>query len=156
MTQRTQLRDVLASIRSKNAGPFAFTIDVFFKQETDWQAVVDQAVLTPETVSELYTIEPERIRVHNFKPALAINAEGHIFAGTQSQFGEGGGMFRSVDNGDTWTKQVNGFTALDVNALAIDSSQSRHVRPDAASWENRLGTRWWQWSGRSLLASQRV
>jgi hypothetical protein len=72
MTQRTELRDVLASIRSKNAGPFAFTIDVFFKQETDWQAVVDQAVLTPDTVGELYAIEPERIRVHNFKPALAI------------------------------------------------------------------------------------
>ena len=72
MTQRTELRDVLASIRSKNAGPFAFTIDVFFKQETDWQAVVDQAVLSPDTVGALYTIEPERIRVHNFKPALAI------------------------------------------------------------------------------------
>jgi hypothetical protein len=72
VTQRTQLRDVLASIRSKNAGPFAFTIDIFFQQETDWQAVVDQAVLTPDSMSELYTIEPERIRVHNFKPALAI------------------------------------------------------------------------------------
>ena len=72
MTQRTQLRDVLASIRSKNAGPFAFTIDIFFQQETDWQAVVDQAVLTPDSMSELYMIEPERIRVHNFKPALAI------------------------------------------------------------------------------------
>jgi hypothetical protein len=72
VTQRTQLRDVLASIRSKNAGPFAFTIDIFFQQETDWQAVVDQAVLTPDSVSALYAIEPERIRVHNFKPALAI------------------------------------------------------------------------------------
>lgn len=72
MTERTELRDVLASIRSKNAGPFAFTIDLFFKHESDWQAVVDQAVLTPEHVGELYTIEPSRIRVHNFKPALAI------------------------------------------------------------------------------------
>lgn len=72
MTQRTPLRDVLASIRSKNAGPFAFTVDIFFKEESDWQAVVDQAVLTPDTVSELYTIEPDRIRVHHFKPALAI------------------------------------------------------------------------------------
>ena len=72
MTQRTVLRDVLASIRSKNAGPFAFTIDIFFKQADDWQAVVDQEVLTPQTVSTLYSIEPERIRVHNFLPALAI------------------------------------------------------------------------------------
>ncbi len=72
MTRRTELRDVLASIRSKNAGPFAFTIDLFFATETDWQAVVDQAVLTPEIVGELYTIEPERVRVHHFRPALAI------------------------------------------------------------------------------------
>ena len=41
-------------------------------------------------------------------------------------------------------------------ALVIDSSQSRHERPEAASWENRFGARWWQWSGRSLFASQRV
>ncbi len=72
MTQRTELRDVLASIRSKNAGPFAFTVDIFFKEETDWQAVVDQQVLTPDTVSALYSIEAERIRVHNFQPARAI------------------------------------------------------------------------------------
>jgi hypothetical protein len=72
MTQRTELRDVLASIRSKNAGPFAFTVDIFFKHAADWQAVVDQSVLTPDSVGALYAIEPERIRVHNFEPALAI------------------------------------------------------------------------------------
>ena len=42
------------------------------------------------------------------------------------------------------------------HALVIDSSQSRHERPEAASWAKRLGARWWQWSGRSLCASQRV
>lgn len=72
MTQRIELRDALASIRSKNAGPFAFTIDLFFKQSADWKAVVDQAVLTAETVGELYSIDAARIRVHNFEPALAI------------------------------------------------------------------------------------
>jgi photosystem II stability/assembly factor-like uncharacterized protein len=35
--------------------------------------------------------------------------------------GEGGGMFRSTDNGDTWTEQNNGFTAFDVNTVAINS-----------------------------------
>src|SRR3954465_7325154 len=42
------------------------------------------------------------------------------------------------------------------HALVIDSSQSRQPRPVAASWENRLPIRWWQWSGRSLLASHLV
>ena len=30
-------------------------------------------------------------------------------------------MFRSTDNGDTWTEQNNGFTAFDVNTVAINS-----------------------------------
>ena len=54
--------------------------------------------------------------------ALAIDQDSHIFAGTRSQFGVGGGIFRSIDNGDTWTEQNSGFTAIDVNSLAIDSS----------------------------------
>jgi len=31
-------------------------------------------------------------------------------------------MFRSTDNGDTWTEQNSGFTALDVNSLALNSA----------------------------------
>jgi hypothetical protein len=30
-------------------------------------------------------------------------------------------MFRSTDNGDTWTEQNAGFTALDVNSMAINA-----------------------------------
>jgi photosystem II stability/assembly factor-like uncharacterized protein len=36
--------------------------------------------------------------------------------------GEGGGMFRSTDNGETWMEQNSGFTAFDVNAVAINSA----------------------------------
>ena len=35
--------------------------------------------------------------------------------------GKGGGMFRSTDNGDTWTEQNGGFTALDVKSVVINS-----------------------------------
>src|SRR5262245_19041580 len=34
---------------------------------------------------------------------------------------EGGGMFQSTDNGDSWTKQNDGFTAFDANAVAFNS-----------------------------------
>ena len=30
-------------------------------------------------------------------------------------------MFRSTDNGDSWTEQNNGFTALDANAVTFNS-----------------------------------
>lgn len=44
----------------------------------------------------------------------------HVFAGTHSIMGKGGGMFRSTDNGDTWTEQNGGFTALDVHSVVIN------------------------------------
>ncbi len=62
--------------------------------------------------------------------ALAISANGHIFAGTFAQFGVGGGIFPSTDNGNTWTKQNSGFTAHDVNTLAINSAD--HIFAGAA------------------------
>lgn len=46
--------------------------------------------------------------------AFAINREEHIFAGT-----EGSGVFRSIDNGDTWCQ--TGLTNTTVRALAINS-----------------------------------
>ena len=46
--------------------------------------------------------------------ALARNSMGHIFVGTQ-----GGGVFRSTDNAETWTGINDGLTATNVRALAI-------------------------------------
>src|SRR4051794_28172736 len=47
-------------------------------------------------------------------------------------------------------------SSIGPQALAIDCSQSRQVRPEALSCEKRLPIRWWQWSGRSLFASHFV
>ena len=47
--------------------------------------------------------------------SLAINAGGHIFAAS-----DGGGVFRSTDNGDHWTQ--TGLTNTYVLSLAINSS----------------------------------
>ena len=49
--------------------------------------------------------------------ALAINSSGHIFAGTS-----GGGVFRSTNNGDSWTAVNTGLTNTAVFALAINAS----------------------------------
>src|SRR5438105_4974849 len=48
--------------------------------------------------------------------ALATNSSGTLFVGTQ-----GGGIFRSSDNGETWTGVNNGLTDTNVRALAINS-----------------------------------
>src|SRR5258705_10206387 len=52
--------------------------------------------------------------------ALASNSIGHVFVGTQ-----GGGVFRSTDNGETWAGINNGLTATNVRALAI--SPADHI-----------------------------
>ena len=46
--------------------------------------------------------------------SLAINSSGHIFAGT-----DGYGVFRSTDNGVSWTQTSN----YEVHCLAINSSE---------------------------------
>ena len=53
--------------------------------------------------------------------ALAINNSGDIFAGTLFG-GAAGGVFRSSDNGDSWSQINTGLTNTSVSALAVNSS----------------------------------
>lgn len=71
MTTRT-LQEALASIRSKNAGPFTVCFDLFFKGPDEFAEVVAKKVLTPSSVASLYGLEPGDVGVHEFEPALAI------------------------------------------------------------------------------------
>ncbi|MFQ5768913.1 MAG: T9SS type A sorting domain-containing protein, partial [bacterium] len=48
---------------------------------------------------------------------VAINSSGDIFVGTL-----GGGVFRSTDNGETWTQTNNGLKPTEALAIAINSS----------------------------------
>jgi Domain of unknown function (DUF4387) len=66
------LQSALASIRSKNAGPFTVTFDLFFTDRETFLDVVGQKVLTNEVVGALYGLEPAQVRIFEFEPALAI------------------------------------------------------------------------------------
>jgi len=48
--------------------------------------------------------------------SLAVDSSGHLFAGTY------GGIFRSIDNGDSWTKVNTGLTNTYILYLAVNSS----------------------------------
>ena len=57
--------------------------------------------------------------------SLTINSSGHIFAGCNRSFEFGGGegfVYRSTDNGDTWTQTVLVLIDYNVFSLAINSS----------------------------------
>jgi hypothetical protein len=67
-----RLRDVLSSVRSKNAGPFSLTFDLFFPDRETFDEVVRLGVITPEAVGACYRLAPEQVGVFPFPPALAI------------------------------------------------------------------------------------
>jgi photosystem II stability/assembly factor-like uncharacterized protein len=52
-----------------------------------------------------------------FVYALAINANGHLFAGTYE-----GGIFRSMDGGESWEHGDNGLKSKIISALAINAN----------------------------------
>ncbi len=56
-------------VRSKNAGPFWITFDVFFKSDADYESVKEAKILVPATISSLYQTASDDVRVY-WLPAL--------------------------------------------------------------------------------------
>jgi len=50
-------------IRSKNAGPFWMTMDVFFETKEDFYTIADRNIITPELISELFGTPTEQVRI---------------------------------------------------------------------------------------------
>lgn len=56
------LKDVCALVRSKNAGPFWVTIDIFFDGPENYARYVDHAALSGEVLGKIYGIDPAAIK----------------------------------------------------------------------------------------------
>jgi hypothetical protein len=56
------LGEIAAVVRSKNAGPFWITLDVFFRNDADFALVRDAGVLTTEKIGELYGVDPALVK----------------------------------------------------------------------------------------------
>lgn len=61
-TART-VGDVAELVRSKNAGPFWQTIDIFCDTDDAYTQLSDDAVLTPERIATLYRVDPASVKV---------------------------------------------------------------------------------------------
>jgi hypothetical protein len=57
-----RLGDIAAVVRSKNAGPFWMTLDVFFRTNEDFDRVRASGVLTAEKIGELYGVDPAEVK----------------------------------------------------------------------------------------------
>jgi Domain of unknown function (DUF4387) len=71
-------------VRSKNAGPFWQTLDVFLRSDEDYQALITSRTLTPERISEIYRVPAENIEIFHMKDlhAMKISFPRRVPAGT--------------------------------------------------------------------------
>ena len=64
-----ELADVM---RSKNAGPFQFTIDLMFNDRATYDRVVSSGVISPGVIAPLYDVEEALVRIMPFDRVRAI------------------------------------------------------------------------------------
>ena len=58
-----KLRDVCRHIRSKNAGPFWVTVDMFFKDDDAYRQYSCDPALSPELFQQLYGADPSAVKI---------------------------------------------------------------------------------------------
>lgn len=56
------IKDVCRHVRSKNAGPFWVTVDLFFDGEESFERYRDSAALGPDLFARLYDAEPALVK----------------------------------------------------------------------------------------------
>lgn len=91
------LDDVVRSfrlIRSKNAGPFTITIDLFFEDRTAYQALRSLSELSAEAIAELYRVDVEAVEIHEVPSidALKISLPRRVPGGTPGDTDVTGGQ----------------------------------------------------------------
>src|SRR4051794_22329950 len=64
--------DVIDSIRSKNAGPFAITIDLFFPDASTFETAKEKDIFDKATIAQLYKMDVDDVDVFYFRPCLAV------------------------------------------------------------------------------------
>ncbi len=70
------LGDLASQIRSKNAGPFWITLDIFFKDEADYRFVTTSAALSQQTIARFYQVDPATLVFRTFVAWARVRAEG--------------------------------------------------------------------------------
>jgi hypothetical protein len=63
MPESRTIGTLARQVRSKNAGPFWLTIDVFLDTDEDYAKVAGDPAITPKTVGRLYGVAAEDVRI---------------------------------------------------------------------------------------------
>jgi hypothetical protein len=63
--------DVADLVRSKNAGPFWLTLDIFCNSDDDYDSIAHPGVITADRIAGLYRVAPDTVRIFRL-PALRV------------------------------------------------------------------------------------
>lgn len=70
-----EMSELCSIVRTKNAGPFFFTLDIVFKERAVYEAVIAHGLLTRELLAAVYGVPVEDIAVfETFDNILAFKA----------------------------------------------------------------------------------
>jgi len=67
-----RLYDIAEVIRSKNAGPFTLTLDLIFKNNEDFEQVLNAPDFNRKQIAEIYKVKTDKVKIHPFKTIKAI------------------------------------------------------------------------------------
>ncbi len=63
MPELRTIGDLARQVRSKNAGPFWLTIDVFLDTDEDYARAVRDPALTPQAMGQLYSVSADHVQI---------------------------------------------------------------------------------------------
>jgi hypothetical protein len=109
-------------IRSKDAGPFMLTIDLFFEGRSAYDAFAAAGVFTAESIGQLYGVAPANVDIYNIPDIDAVKIS----------------FPRPVVSGDFGDTDITGGQQYGliidmVSALTITTDPLVVVRPASAS-----------------------
>jgi hypothetical protein len=64
MTTGPTVGSVAERVRSKNAGPFWQTLDLFFSGDDNYRAVAENPAFNAETIGRLYRVDPNDVHIY--------------------------------------------------------------------------------------------
>ena len=70
MSSRT-VREVAALVRSKNAGPFWQTLDVFLPDDETYRLVAESPNIDEDVIARLYRVSAEEVRIFRL-PSIRV------------------------------------------------------------------------------------
>ena len=63
--------DVAELVRSKNAGPFWQTLDIFLPDDTSYRTVAESKSITAATIARLYKVQAEHVTIYRL-PSIRV------------------------------------------------------------------------------------